>query len=81
MKRRLHYEKTSYSFVFAPDCWVPEFLRSRRADDSDDHNNDSRDENAATGDGDTTDHDDALLIGRFLPATRKGHAPRALTSF
>jgi hypothetical protein len=44
-----------------------------RADDSDDHNNDSRDDCAPADVGDA-DHDDALLIGSFLPATRKGHA-------
>ena len=69
----LHYEKTSYSFVFAPDCCVPELLRSRRANDSDDHNNDSRDESAGADIGDA-DHDHALLDGSFLPTTREGHA-------
>jgi len=73
MKRHLHYEKTSYSFVFASDCCVPEFLRSRRAKNSVDHDNDPSDDGAAANIGDT-DHDDALLIGSLLPATRKGHA-------
>jgi len=39
MKRRLHYEKASYSFVFASDCCVPELLR-RRAHEADHYDND-----------------------------------------
>ena len=73
MKRRLHYEETFYSFVFAPYCWVPKLLRSRRTNDSDDHNHDSRNDRAAADVGYADDHD-PLLIGSFLPATRKGHA-------
>jgi len=79
MKRRLHYEKTSYSFVFAPDCWVPEFLRSRGANYSDDHNNDSRDESAAADIGDTDDYN-ALLIGSF-PSRDEKRARHACPNF
>src|SRR5439155_26813699 len=65
------HEKTSHSLVFAPDCCVPEFLR-KRAGVHDDYDNDPRDDRAAYYDD--AKHDDPLLIGSFLPATRKGHA-------
>jgi hypothetical protein len=44
-----------------------------RADVDYDLDYDSRDDRAATDVG-HTDHDDALLIGSFLPETRQGHA-------
>ena len=50
------------------DAHVADTLRERLV--GHDHGRPAR----AAADDDVTDHDHALLIGKFLPATRKGHA-------
>jgi len=57
--------------VFASDCCVPEFL-CKRAGVHDNYDHDPRDDGAAYYDD--AKHHDPLLIGKFLPATRTGHA-------
>ena len=83
MSEPLHYEKTANSFVFAPDCCVSEFLRSRRTNNSDNHNNDPSDDGAAADVGDTDDYD-ALLNWEFSSRDEKrarNRVPFFLLSF